>query len=77
MSRVIKNTLSFAYAKCVVKILNNLKHAYETRALTSFHESGMNTIRRRTIVDADTIKNIIQNSFKRLCSATDIEQSLR
>ena len=61
-------------AECVLKILTDLQHAYETKKLTSFHESGVDIFCPREILDPDTIKNIIQNHIKRLCSATDIVQ---
>ena len=64
-------------ADCVLKILTDLKHAYETKTLTLFHESGVNIFRRRrTRHDADTSEGI-QNSIKRLCSATNIVQLLK
>ena len=78
MSRVIKK-LSFAYTKCVLKILYELKQTYETetltRILTLFHESGVNILRSQTIDHADRIKNM-QKKIERLCSATYIVQLL-
>ena len=61
-------------AECVLGILTDLKHAYETQKLTSIRESGVNIL-RVTVNDADTIKNI-QKAIERLCSATDILQLL-
>ena len=73
-------------AECVLKILTDLKHVYETKTLTSFHESGVNIFRRdlgyldpTTIISKvnKTTINFIQKAIKRLCSATDIVQLLK
>ena len=64
-------------AECVLKILTDIKHAYETKTLTSFHEPGVNIFSPWTnmIGDLDTIKDM-QKAIERLCSATDIVQLL-
>ena len=61
-------------AECVLKILTDLKQAYETRTLTSFHEPGVN-IFRETSCGPTCIENM-QKAIERLCSATDIVQLL-
>ena len=65
-------------AECVLKILTDLKHVYETETLTSFHESGVNILRRLKYHD-QYIMDIyeIQRAIERLCSATDIVQLLK
>ena len=62
-------------AECVLKILTDLKQAYETGTLTSFHESGVNIFPRGMGYHLYTIKEI-QETIQRLCSATDIVQLL-
>ena len=62
-------------AECVLKILTDLKQAYETGTLTSFHESGVN-IFRRTRCDPLTIKDL-QKAIERLSSAPDIVQLMK
>ena len=57
-------------AECVLKMLIDLKHNYETETLTSFHEPGVNIFRYRTIFTPDTIKRPIKGIKKvigRLC----------
>ena len=63
-------------AECVLKILTDLKHAYETETLTSFHEPGVNIFRPLTGLDLNTIKDI-EKTIERLCSATDIVQLMK
>ena len=63
-------------AKCVLKILTDLKHAYETKTLTSFHGPGVNIFRCDTDFDTTTIEGI-QKAIESLCLATDIVQSLK
>ena len=63
-------------AECVLGILTDLQHVYETETLTSFYESGVNIFRRRTSPYPVTI-NEIQKAIRRLCSATDIVQLLK
>ena len=57
-------------------ILTDVKHAYETRTLTSFHEPGVNIFHCETDFDPDTIEDM-QKAIERLCSATDIVQLLK
>ena len=61
-------------AECVLKILTDLKHAYETETLTSFHESGVNIV-SLPCTDGFAIKEFRQ-AIERLCTATDIIQLL-
>ena len=61
-------------AECVLGILTDLKHAYETQTLTSFHEPDVNIIKCQGFYRS-TIKDI-QRAIDRLCSATDIVQLL-
>ena len=64
-------------AECVLKILTDLKQAYETKTLTSFHESGVNIFHwSLEYLDTTTIK-FMQKVIERLCSATDIVQLLK
>ena len=63
-------------AECVLGILTDLKQAYETGTLTSFHGSGVNIFSRRSHIDALTIDGT-QEAIERLCSATDIIQLLK
>ena len=63
-------------AECVLKILTDLKHAYETKTLTSFHESDVNIFRCETDYDLLIIEDM-QKAIERLCSATDIVQLLK
>ena len=62
-------------ADCVLKILTELKRAYETKTLTSFHESDVNKFGSGLYFQPETIK-CIQKAIERLCSATDIIQLL-
>ena len=62
-------------AECVLGILTELKHGYETKTLTSLQESGVN-IFRQTYIGPDHIESM-QKAIKRLCSATDIVQLMK
>ena len=63
-------------AECVLKILTDLKQAYETETLTSFHEPGVSIFSFRTGCDPLTIKDL-QKAIERLSSAPDIVQLLK
>ena len=63
-------------AEWVLKILTDLKQAYETKTVTSFHEPGVNIIRAGRYLDSDAIK-YIKKAIERLCSATDMVQLLK
>ena len=63
-------------AECILKILTDLKHVYETETLTSFHQLGVN-IYRHTNFSRKVYINEIQKAIGKLCSATDIVQLLK
>ena len=61
-------------AKCVLKMLRELKHAYETRTLNSFHESGVNILGPyHQSSYTDTSAKILQRFIERLCSVKDTD----
>ena len=64
-------------AECVLKILTDLKQAYETETLTSFHEPGVNIFFLRILRMFDDTIEVIQKAIEKLCSATDIVQLLK
>ena len=61
-------------AECILKILTDLQHVYETETLTSFHESGVNIF--GWLYSSPYTGNYIQKVIENLCSVTDIVQLL-
>ena len=51
-------------AECVLKVLTDLKRAYESKKLISFHDSDVNLYRRKY----KDCGNVIQEAIKRICS---------
>ena len=57
-------------AECVLKILAELKHAYETKRLNSFTGSNVSILPKNDI-DQILYKTVIEAAIKILCSVTD------
>ena len=62
--------ISEGCAECVIKLLNELKRAYETKTLNSFHCSSVNIFDPPFTKHCETI---LQNVIERLCSVTKFD----